>query len=86
LPLYSKSKAVWGGGGRKSREILVLRYKTTRYWNSAEHRTVTPANSIDSTPTPVFIFAQNLMRPNVLTVNNFLVRKCNCAKDIRAYV
>ena len=70
-----KVEGFFWGGGRMSSEILVLRYKTTRCRNSTEHRTVTPANSTDNTPTPVFIFAQNLMKPNGLTVNSILVRK-----------
>jgi len=56
------------GGGRMSSEILVLRYKTTRCRNSAEHRTVAPANSTDSTPTSFFIFAQNI----IIIINMFM--------------
>ena len=74
-----KVEGCWGGWVMSS-EILVLRYKITCYRSSAEHRTVTPANSKDSTPTPVFIFAQNLTRPNGLTGNNIRVRKCSCAR------
>jgi hypothetical protein len=84
----SQSRNLLRGGWRMSSEILFLRYKTSRR-NSAEHISQPhphPQNSTDSTPTPVFIFAQDLMIPNVLTVKSIIVQTCNCAADIRAYV
>jgi hypothetical protein len=75
LPLFSKSKAVTGRGAYVLRNFVITLQDYTLSELSRTHKSYPPPplkKSTDSTPTPVLIFAQDLMIPNVLTVKILL--------------